>query len=226
MKDYYEILGISETTKPEEIKKAYRKLALQYHPDKNPGNKGAETKFKEISGAYYVLSDPKRRTEYDQMRRLGSSSTSDFAGAQGFDFEELLKQFSGRSRSQSAGGQYSGFSDIFQDLFSGSGSKGFTQRRGGHGGTVYQFYSSQPEESELGGEEEPARVDIYVNLRISKEKAKKGGRVAFRTPEGKTISVAIPPNTHGGQNLKLTRQGRLCPTCRHEGDLILQVELK
>jgi len=226
MKDYYETLGISETAKPEEIKKAYRKLALRYHPDKNPGNKSAETKFKEISGAYYVLSDPKRRTEYDQMRHLGGgSSTSDFAGAQGFDFEELLKQFSGRGRSQSAGGQYSGFSDIFQDLFSGSGSKRFTQRRG-PGGTVYQFYSSQPEESELGDEEELARVDVYVNLRISKEKAKKGGRVAFRTPEGKTISVAIPPNTHEGQKLKLTRQGRLCPTCRHEGDLILQVELK
>lgn len=225
MKDYYKMLGISETATPEEIKKVYRKLAFQYHPDKNPGNKGAETKFKEISGAYYVLSDPKRRAEYDQMRRFGGSSASDFAGAQGFDFEELLKQFSGRGRSRSAGGQYSGFSDIFQDLFSGSGSKGFTQRRG-PGGTVYQYYSSQPEESELGTEEEPARVDVYVNLRISKEKAKKGGRVAFRTPEGKTISVVIPPNTREGQKLKLTRQGRLCPTCRHEGDLILQVELK
>ena len=225
MKNYYEILGISEKATPEEIKKAYRKLALQYHPDKNPGNKSAETKFKEISGAYYVLSDSKRKGEYDQMRRLGSSSTGDFAGAQGFDFEELLKQFSGRGRSQSATDQYSGFSDIFQDLFSGGGSKRFTQRRG-PGGTVYQFYSSQPEESEFGAEEEPARVDVYVKLRISKEKAKKGGRVAFRTPEGKTISVAIPPNTHEGQKLRLTRQGRLCLTCRHEGDLILQVELK
>lgn len=206
MKDYYKILGVPETAASEEIKKVYRKLAFQYHPDKNPGDKRAEEKFKGISGAYYVLIDPKRRAEYDRMRQFGGSSTGDFAGAQGFDFEELLKQFSGRGRSRSARGQYSGFSDIFQDLFSGSGPRG---------GTVYQYY-----------EEEPARVDVYVNLRISNEKAKKGGRIAFRTPEGKTISVAIPPNTREGQKLKLTRQGRLCPTCRHEGDLILQVELK
>jgi len=197
MKDYYEILGVPETATSEEIKKVYRKLAFQYHPDKNPGNKGAEEKFKGISGAYYVLIDPKRRAEYDQIRQLGGSSTGDFAGAQGFDFEELLKQFSGRGRSRSTRNPYSGFSDIFADLFSG-----------------------------LDAEEEPARADVYVNLRISSEKAKKGGRVAFRTPKGKTISVAIPPNTRQGQKLKLTGQGRLCPTCRREGDLILQVELK
>lgn len=227
MKDYYKILGVSEKATPEEIKKTYRKLALQYHPDKNRGNKEAEAKFKEISGAYYVLSDSKRRTEYDQMRRLGesSTSTSDFAGAQGFDFEEFLKQSSGRGRSRSTGGQYAEFSDIFQDLFSGGSPKGFTQRRG-PGGSVYQFYSSQPQESVPATEEEKVRADVYVNLRISKEKAKKGGRVAFRTPEGRTISVAIPPNTRAGQKLKLTRQGRLCPACNHEGDIILKVELK
>ncbi len=226
MKDYYKILGVSETAALEEIKKVYRKLALQYHPDKNPGNKQAETKFKEISGAYYVLSDPKRRIEYDQMRRLGTSSAGDYAGAHGFDFEELLKQFSGGGRSRSGRGQYSEFSDIFADLFSGGGPKSFRQSSG-PGGAVYQFYSSgDPEYPQIRAEEEQPRVDVYVNLRISKEKAKKGGRVAFRTPEGKTISVAIPPNTREGQKLRLTRQGRFCPTCRHEGDVILQVEFK
>lgn len=226
MKDYYEVLGVSETAAPEEIKKVYRKLAFQYHPDRNPGNKAAEAKFKEISGAYYVLSDPKRRAEYDQIRKFGGSTASDFAGAQGFDFEELLKQFSGQGRSHVSRSQYSGFSDIFADLFSGGGPKGFAQRRG-PGGAVYQYYSSEPGDSWSGTEEEePARVDVYVNLRISKEKAKKGGRVAFRTPEGKAISVAIPPNTREGQKLKLARQGRLCPACRHEGDIILRVELK
>ena len=212
-KDYYEILGISETSKPEEIKKVYRKLAFQYHPDRNPGNKGAEAKFKEISGAYYVLSDPKRRSEYDQMRRLGGPSTGDYAGAQGFDFEELLKQFGARRGSGSERGRYSGFSDIFQDLFSSSSR--------GSRGTIYQYDSSDPE-----AEVESARADVYVNLRISGEKAEKGGRIKFRTPEGKTLSVAVPPHTHDGQKLKLARQGRLCPTCQHEGDLILQIELK
>ena len=212
-KDYYETLGIPETSTPEEIKKVYRKLAFKYHPDRNPGNKEAEAKFKEISGAYYVLSDPKRRTEYDQMRRLGGPSVGDYAGAQGFDFEELLKQFSARRGSRSPTGRYSSFGDIFADLFSGSG--------GGPRGTIYQYYSSDPE-----AETEPARADVYVNLRISREKAEKGGRIKFRTPEGKILSVAIPPHTRDGQKLKLARQGRLCPTCRHEGDLILQIELK
>ena len=213
-KNYYATLGILETSTPEEIKKVYRKLALQHHPDKNPGDKKAEAKFKEISSAYYVLSDPKRRAEYDQMRRLGEAPRSgDYAGAQGFDFEELLKQFGGRKGSRSSGGQYSGFNDIFSDIFSGASQ--------GSQGKTYQYYSSEPE-----AEIEPAKVDVHVNLRISKEKAEKGGRIAFRTPEGKTLSVSIPPHTRNGQKLKLTRQGRLCPTCRHEGDIILQVALK
>ena len=226
-KDYYETLGISETSTPEEIKKVYRKLAFKYHPDKNPGNKEAEAKFKKISGAYYVLSDPRRRAEYDQMRRLGASSAGDFAGAQGFDFEELLKQFSGRRRSGSPAGRYSVFGDIFEDLFSGSGSgpKVFTQSHGPHR-SIYEYYSSEPGDLGSGIEERPAKVDVYVNLRISREKAEKGGRIKFRTPEGKTLSVAIPPHTRDGQKLKLVRQGRLCPACQHEGDLILQIELK
>ena len=215
MKDYYQTLGVAETSPPEEIKKIYRKLALQYHPDRNPGNKAAEAKFKEISGAYYVLSDPKRRAEYDRMRRFGGPSTGDFAGAQGFDFEELLKQFRTGRGSRSERGRYSGFGDIFEDLFSGQG-----------GGVSYKFYSPGPGGSGPETQEEQAKADVYVNLRISKEKAEKGGRVAFRTPEGKTLSVTIPPRTRDGQRLKLARQGRLCPACRHEGDLILQIEFK
>jgi len=109
------------------------------------------------------------------------------------------------ARSRSARSQYSGFSDIFADLFSGGGPKGFTQARG-PGGTVYQYYSSQPEDVGSDVEETPVKVDIHVNLRISKEKAKKGSRVAFRLPEGKTISVTIPPNTRDGQKLRLTRE--------------------
>ena len=228
-KDYYQILGITETTKPEEIKKIYRKLALQYHPDRNPGNKEAEAKFKDISEAYYVLSDPKRKAEYDQMRRVGAPGAGDYAGAQGFDFEELLRQFNNRrgGRATRGGGRYSVFGDIFEDLFSGTGSGvgGYTQRSG-PGGTIYEYYSSDPDESEREVATETPKVDVFVKLRISKDKAEKGGRVKFRTPEEKTISVTIPPHTRNGQKLKLARQGRPCPACHHEGDLILQVELK
>lgn len=219
-KDYYQVLGVQEKASPEEIKKVYRKLAVKYHPDKNPGNKEAEARFKGISEAYYVLSDPKRRAQYDQMRKFGGGFSGNFAGSQGFDFEELLKQFGGgRSRPT---GQYSSFGDIFEEIFGGAeeGSRGFRQRRR-PGGSVYEYYP----EGGASTEEPAAKVDILVNLNVSRDKAEKGGRVTFRTPEGTTLSVAIPPHTRTGQKLRITRQGRPCPTCHHPGDLILQVKV-
>lgn len=219
-KDYYRILGVSESASAEEIKKAYRKLAVKYHPDKNPGNvKEAEAKFKEISGAYYVLSDEKRRTQYDQMRKFGGGYTENFAGAQGFDFEDLLRQFAGK-RARPAG-KYSAFGDVFEDLF-----KDFTVFNSTGGGVHYRtapgnFYNAETQEAYSA-----AAVDIAVNLRISKEKADKGGQVTFRTPEGRTLSVRIPSHSRPGQKLRLTRQGRVCPACNHEGDLILKIKVE
>lgn len=212
-KDYYKILGVSEKASAEEIKKAYRKLAVRHHPDKNPGNvKEAEAKFKEISEAYYVLSDDKRRAQYDQMRRFGGPFTENFAGAEGFDFEELLRQFSS-GRAERARGRYSAFTDIFEDLFGGPG-----------GGTqAYTFrYDSGDQGSATSVE---ASADILVALRISRHKADTGGTVSFRTPEGRRLSVRIPAQTREGQKLRLARQGRMCPACHHEGDLILQVKI-
>ena len=226
-KDYYHILGVSETSSPEEMKKVYRKLAFKYHPDKNPGNKEAEAKFKEISEAYYVLSDSKRKGQYDQMRKFGgpSSDPGGFAGTQGFDFEELLRQFSGRQQgnARSSAGRYSVFNDIFQDVF-GSGPRVVRQSRG-PGGTLYEYYSTTPGDSSSEVETERPKVDVYVNLRIARVKAEKGGRVTFQTPEGKTLSVKIPPHTQSGQKLRITRQGHVCPACHHEGDLILQIKV-
>ena len=225
-KNYYDVLGVSEKTSAEEIKKAYRKLAVKNHPDKNPSNpKESEAKFKEISEAYFVLSDEKKRAQYDQMRRFGGGS-GNFAGAQGFDYEDLLRQFNqGRGRSSgSQGNQYSAFGDIVEDLFSGLG-RGGSRQRGGAGpfGGGYTYSSGDPEpDADL----ETVEADITVGLKISREKAEKGGQVTFRTPEGKTLSVRIPPHTREGQKLRLTRQGRICQTCKHEGDLILQLRIE
>ncbi|GLX05834.1 molecular chaperone DnaJ [Microbispora sp. NBRC 16548] len=102
-KDYYAVLGVPKTASAEEIKKAYRKLARQYHPDANPGNKETEEKFKEVSEAYDVLSDVKRRKEYDEARTLFGSGLGGYAGAGG----------------PRAGG---GFNFDLGDLFGGSGS--------------------------------------------------------------------------------------------------------
>ena len=114
MRDYYEILGVNRGATPEEIKKAYRKLAVQYHPDKNPGDKGAEEKFKEASNAYSVLSDPENRRVYDTHGHAGVNGMG-FEGHRTMDdiFANLnLDEIFGRSF-----GGFGGFGDAFGDAF-------------------------------------------------------------------------------------------------------------
>ncbi|HBF77573.1 MAG TPA: molecular chaperone DnaJ [Clostridiaceae bacterium] len=113
-KDYYEILGVDKNASDEDIKKAFRKLAIKYHPDKNPGDKNAEEKFKEVNEAYQVLSDPKKRAQYDQF------GTADFNG-QGFDPSGF--DFS----------NFSGFGDIFGDIFGDMFGGGGSSRKQGTG---------------------------------------------------------------------------------------------
>ncbi|MBI3315669.1 MAG: J domain-containing protein, partial [Candidatus Omnitrophica bacterium] len=111
-KDYYKILGVGESASLDEVKNKYRELAKKYHPDANPNNKSAEEKFKEISEAYYVLSDAKRRADYDAYKKGGFSATggpaSGWQGAQGFDFEELLRAFQGAKGGRSAHRRFGG----------------------------------------------------------------------------------------------------------------------
>jgi molecular chaperone DnaJ len=109
-KDYYASLGVAKNASEDDVKKAYRKLAMQYHPDKNPGNKKAEEKFKEISEAYAVLSDAEKRAKYD---RYGSAEDMGGFGGGGFDF---------------GGGGFGGFNDIFNEFF-GGGSGQRTSRK-------------------------------------------------------------------------------------------------
>src|SRR3954468_12002816 len=120
-RDYYEILGLARNAAPEEIKKAYRKLAVQFHPDKNPGDKKAEEQFKELSEAYEVLSDPQKRQMYDQF---GHAASGAGGSAGGFDFQG----FGGTSINDI-------FGDIFGDLFGGAqgGGRGRSGRRRGGG---------------------------------------------------------------------------------------------
>ena len=109
-KEYYQILGVKEDASTNEIKQSYRRLAKQYHPDKNPGNKQAEEKFKEISEAYDILSDPKKRQQYDQVRKFGFRG-----GGQTINMEDLFSQF-GQGRSGGRRSAHFGGFDLFGDL--------------------------------------------------------------------------------------------------------------
>lgn len=114
-RDYYEVLGVEKNASADDIKKAYRKKAIQYHPDKNPGDKAAEEKFKEAAEAYEVLSNPEKRQRYDQFGHAGLGGNGGFGGGGGFSMDDIFSQFG-----DIFGGHFGGFSDFF----GGGGSRG------------------------------------------------------------------------------------------------------
>src|SRR5678809_266466 len=131
--DYFEILGIKRDAKPDEIKKAYRRLARKYHPDVNPGDKAAEERFKLMSEAHDVLSDPKKRSVYDRFGQYsenladaaarGAGPSSGGRATPGFDFTGFDWGNASTGTSSSAGGGGTSFRDIFADLFGGGAAK-------------------------------------------------------------------------------------------------------
>ena len=152
-KDYYVILGVKPSATADEIKKAFHKLARQYHPDRNPGNKQAEQRFKEISEAHEVLADPEKRAKYDQLRSLDSSGGFPFGGdGAGFDLGELFRK---------GKGGLGGLSDMFESIFN----------RGKAGRPV----SEQPHAPQRG-------EDIHFTITVPFETAVAGGKTNVSIP--------------------------------------------
>ena len=114
-RDYYEVLGVAKNASADEIKKAYRKLALQYHPDRNPGNKEAEDKFKEAAEAYGVLSDPQKRQQYDQFgfQGLEGGGFGGFGGGAGMSMDDIFSMFGDIFGGHGGGGGFGGFEEFF-----------------------------------------------------------------------------------------------------------------
>lgn len=130
-RDYYEVLGVDKSASIDDIKKAYRKLAIKYHPDRNPGNKEAEEKFREATEAYEVLSDEKKRPLYDQY---GFAGVEDQMGSGGAQYSHAYQDFS-----DLFGGMGGGFSDIFESLFGGGGRSSSRHRAGPSQGATLRY---------------------------------------------------------------------------------------
>lgn len=186
-KDYYAILGVTRKSTADEIKKAYRKLAMKFHPDKNPGDKKAEEKFKELSEAYEVLSDQKRRDLYDQFGHSGSQNMGGGAGPGGFG---------GAGGFNPGGGNPQDFQDIFGDIFgdvfSGRGGPGAgaRTRRGQRGADLRYTLNITFEESAIGCEK-PIQ---FVRTRNNQDETAK-------------LAVKVPAGVKPGQRLRLANEG-------------------
>jgi DnaJ-class molecular chaperone len=155
-RDYYEVLGVNRNASPEEIKRAYRKVALQHHPDKNPGDETAEEKFKEASNAYDVLSDSEKRKIYDIRGHAGVHN----AGFQGYtNFEDIFTNFGdifGRE-------VFGNFGDVFGDVFSRENPTGFSPQRRGN---LRTRLTIPFEESILGAEKRIQVNDRTLTIKI------------------------------------------------------------
>jgi len=204
-KDYYKILGIDKKATPEEIKKAYRKLAVKYHPDKNPGDKKSEEKFKEINEANDVLSDPEKRTKYDNLGE-NWQQYQQAPGASGYDGG---RGTGGRNYSYTSGGE-GDFSDFFESIFgSGSGFGGGTSGFGGRGRR-----SSAP----MRGEDQEAETTLTL------EEAYTGTTRQVNLGEQK-LNLKLKPGIAQDQVLRMKGKGGAGRNGGPNGDLMIAIHI-
>lgn len=195
--DYYKVLGISKTVKPEEIKKAYRKLARKYHPDLNPNDKTAEQKFKEINEANEVLSNEENRKKYDKYGK-------DWKHAEEFEKTKQQRAYSTQQGDQGGAHNFSGsdYSDFFESMFGQGFQEGSNRGRVQYKGT--DFYS-----------------ELHLDLKDIFTTQKQTLNI-----NGKKIRITIPAGVHHEQKIKIKGQGGDGVNGGPKGDLILQFFIK
>ncbi|MBF0624943.1 MAG: molecular chaperone DnaJ [Magnetococcales bacterium] len=209
-KDYYEILGVSRGASDADIKKAYRRLAMELHPDRNPGDKTAESRFKEVNEAHDILKDPKKRAIYDQFGHAGLGQGGPGPGGPGGE-----------------GPGFNGFGDIFEeffgDIFGGRGGGG----RGGRGtqrGEDFRYDLSVTLETVMGGKEERLRLPSIITCETCNGSGARpgtgpetcgvcGGAGQIRTQQG-FFSIARPCGACQGRGRTIRNP---CPECQGQG---------
>lgn len=202
-KDFYKILGVSKDVSEAELKKTFRKLARKHHPDSNPGDVKAEAKFKEISEAYDVLSDPKQREEYDQIRAMGAGGARFTSGGQGF--EDMFGGFGQGGPHFSYQGAPGGFEDLFGGMFGGGAPRGPQRGRDMSTSTVLDL--------------ETAVAGTTITLRSSTRESTKV-RIPAGVKDGQKIKIRGKgePSPDGGTpgDIILTVNVRKHPVYRRE----------
>ena len=222
-RDYYEVLGVARSASPDEIKQAYRKLALKFHPDRNKDDAAAEESFKEAGEAYAVLSDKEKRTQYD---RFGADGFR-----QRFSQEDIFRNFDFQSifSDLGVGGGGGGGGEFFSSLFGGGG-----RRRGGPGGGFrnVQFDFGGGQHGGFGGGPQAARPvkgqDYRQVVEVSFHESVFGGsrHISFQA-DGKEqdLTVRIPVGITSGKKLRLTGKGGASPMGGPAGDVFLEIKV-
>ena len=250
-RDYYEVLGVSKSASESEIKKAYRKMAIKYHPDKNPGNKEAEEKFKEAAEAYDVLSNPEKKQRYDQFGHAGMGNRGGFGGG-GMNMEDIFSQF----------GDIFGGGGGFESFFGGGGRGGARRNKGSNlriklklnleevangvdkkikvkklvqaEGVTYNICS------QCGGTGQVTRVTKTILGQMQTTQACPAcqgmGKTIDKRPSGtdsngmlqkeEVVSINIPAGVEDGMQLKVSGKGNAAPFDGYSGDLIVLIEVE
>ena len=186
-KDYYDILGVPKDVASEEIKKVFRRLARQYHPDLNPGNKEAEEKFKDIGEAYEILGDPNKRSQYDQFSLYWQQKSRGKAG------KSIFKRGTREAELE----EFADF-DSFIDQVLGRNNKADNDNDPFRPGTTKYATTITPR---------PSRRNIEAKLIVPLEKAYEGGAERIRLEDGRSLEVNMPPGMFTGQTIRLKEQG-------------------
>lgn len=214
-RDYYKVLGVERNATEQDIKKSYRKLALKFHPDRNPGDKTAEEKFKEINEAYQVLSDPQKRARYDQLGESYSRYQQGGGAPGGFDWSQWASQPGGPGNVRVEYGNVEdifggGFSDFFTQIFGGLGGMG-----GARTGTRSRTRSGNRQVSQPQVYEQPVTISFNEAYQGTQRSIQVGSR---------RLEVKIPAGSKTGTKVRIPGGGPAGPDGQN-GDLYLVIDV-